>query len=276
MNTINPDDENYASSVQSLHVEEHNPKEEEDDQLQTLEPGNQLQDPPKITSENVGNEDSRDDGEDFEDSQDESRQTTIYADMHGAIDEDQQVNVRHSAISVAKIDDAVQIDLKEEEDDFMDTYLAVKLDVKVRESQLSPQHRQARKVDKSDSQLTSRYHSRLSAKSPTTKNQPRPLTKNREKTASQLQSSRARSNSQDEIQPTIEENFEQYSALPVEEIDKLAFDRNSIEESFNQYENLDKFLENDRKQEERRQIAKKQIHDYKMMAIEQQRSQRQT
>ena len=40
--------------------------------------------------------------------------------------------------------------------------------------------------------------------------------------------------------------------LKLEEIDKLAFDRNSIEESFNQYENLDKFLENDRKQEERR------------------------
>ena len=220
---------------------------------------------------------SRDGEEDFEDSQEESGQTTIYADMHGAIDEDLQVNVRHSAISVARLDDAVQIDLKEEEDDFMDTYLAVKLDVKVRESQLSPQHRRkANKVDKSDSKLTSRYHSRLSAKSPTTKNQPRPLTKNREQTSLQQQSSRARSISQDEVQPTIEENFEQYSALPVEEIDKLAFDRNSIEESFNQYENLDKFLENDRKQEERRQIAKKQIHDYKMMAIEQQRSQRQT
>ena len=73
MKTINPDDEIYASSIQSLHVEEHNPKEEEDDQLQTLEPGNQLQDPPKITRENVEKEESRDDEEDFEDSQDESR-----------------------------------------------------------------------------------------------------------------------------------------------------------------------------------------------------------
>ena len=46
-------------------------------------------------------------------------------------------------------------------------------------------------------------------------------------------------------------------------------DRNSIEDSFNQYDNMDKFLENDRRQEERRQVAMKAIHDYKVMAIEQ-------
>ena len=39
MKTINVDDDYHASSIQSLHAEEHNPKEEEDDQLQTLEPG---------------------------------------------------------------------------------------------------------------------------------------------------------------------------------------------------------------------------------------------
>ena len=68
------------------------------------------------------------------------------------------------------------------------------------------------------------------------------------------------------------EDFDQYS-VPIEEehLDRGAADRNSIEESFNQYENenLDKFLENDRRQEERKRLAQKAIHDYKLMAIEQ-------
>ena len=74
----------------------------------------------------------------------------------------------------------------------------------------------------------------------------------------------------------IEDNFEQYSVPIMEEehLDRGAADRNSIEESFNQYEDLDKFLENDRRQEERKNLALKAIHDYKLMAIEQQRSQR--
>ena len=54
------------------------------------------------------------------------------------------------------------------------------------------------------------------------------------------------------------EDFDQYS-VPIEEehLDRGAADRNSIEESFNQYENenLDKFLENDRRQEERKKLA---------------------
>ena len=54
-----------------------------------------------------------------------------------------------------------------------------------------------------------------------------------------------------------------------EHLDRGAADRNSIEESFNQYEDLDKFLENDRRQEERKNLALKAIHDYKLMAIEQ-------
>ena len=54
-----------------------------------------------------------------------------------------------------------------------------------------------------------------------------------------------------------------------EHFDRGAADRNSIEESFNQYEDLDKFLENDRRQEERKNLALKAIHDYKLMAIEQ-------
>ena len=43
--------------------------------------------------------------------------------------------------------------------------------------------------------------------------------------------------------------------LEEEHFDRGAAERNSIEESFNQYENLDKFLENDRRQEERKKLA---------------------
>ena len=63
-----------------------------------------------------------------------------------------------------------------------------------------------------------------------------------------------------------EDNFDQYQIM------NERVDRNSVESSFNQYENLDKFIENDKRQEERRQVALKAIHDYKVMAIEQQRS----
>ena len=78
-------------------------------------------------------QDSAPEDEHFGDSQDESKKVTIHADMYGAIDEDQKVEIRQSALSHAKIDDA-QVKLDEGEDDFMDTYLAINLDVKVRES----------------------------------------------------------------------------------------------------------------------------------------------
>ena len=67
--------------------------------------------------------------------------------------------------------------------------------------------------------------------------------------------------------PNMEDNFEQYSAGLV--------DRNSIEDSFKQYdESLDKFIEIDRRQDERRKMALRLIQDYKAMAITQQRSDR--
>ena len=73
------------------------------------------------------------------------------------------------------------------------------------------------------------------------------------------------------MQPTIEDNFEQYSASNVpSNIDMIERKSNkeiSIEDSFNQYENLDKFLEVERRQAERKQVALKLIHDYKAMAI---------
>ena len=57
--------------------------------------------------------------------------------------------------------------------------------------------------------------------------------------------------------------------MPRDEDNQKGGDRQSIEDSFNQYDDLDKFLENDRRKEERRQVALKQIQDYKIMAIEQ-------
>ena len=58
----------------------------------------------------------------------------------------------------------------------------------------------------------------------------------------------------------MEDNFEQYSAGLI--------DRNSIEDSFKQYdESLDKFIEIDKRQEERKRMALKLIHEYKAMAI---------
>lgn len=74
--------------------------------------------------------------------------------------------------------------------------------------------------------------------------------------------------SPEDLQHTNEDNFEQYS-VPRDEDNQKGGDRQSIEDSFNQYDDLDKFLENDRRKEERRQVALKQIQDYKIMAIEQ-------
>ena len=64
--------------------------------------------------------------------------------------------------------------------------------------------------------------------------------------------------SPEDLQHTNDDNFEQYS-VPQEEENVRGGDKYSIEDSFNQYENLDKFLENDRRKEERRQFALKQI-----------------
>ena len=62
----------------------------------------------------------------------ESQKETFSANMHGAISDAQAVNTRQSAESVEKID--AEVELNEDEDDFMATYLAINLDVKVRES----------------------------------------------------------------------------------------------------------------------------------------------
>ena len=55
-----------------------------------------------------------------------------------------------------------------------------------------------------------------------------------------------------EILTTVngEDNFDQY------QIQNDRVDRNSVESSFNQYENLDKFIENDRRQEERGHVER--------------------
>ena len=66
----------------------------------------------------------------------------------------------------------------------------------------------------------------------------RPLSKKKDydkyQNSAQPRSSRAQS-SRDEILPTNEDNFEQYSVPRDEEMDREFIDRNSIEDSFNQY-----------------------------------------
>ena len=71
------------------------------------------------------------------------------------------------------------------------------------------------------------------------------------------------------MQRNMEDNFEQYSAVPNEDVDRGSVARNSVEDSFNQYDNLDKSIESvDRlRQEERRKVALVLIDEYKTMAI---------
>ena len=76
-------------------------------------------------------DDTIEDDEHYGDSQDESQKETMQATVHGVIDEDQRMEVRHS-ISVQNIHDA---DLDENQDDFMETYMAINSKLKVRESQ---------------------------------------------------------------------------------------------------------------------------------------------
>lgn len=167
----------------------------------------------------------------------------------GAIEEAQRMEVKQSALSIPHLQ---EVELDDDEDDFMDTYLAINLELKVRESQNSRMQRNNVHTSAREISQISRYQSRLSIKS-ATKN--RPLSKKTETNKNNPPvSSRGRSSSRDEIQPTVEDNFDQYS-VPNEDLNTGALDRNSIEDSFNQYENMDKFLENNRRQEERRQLA---------------------
>ena len=99
MKTINPDDDIYSSSIEPLHFLENN--SEDGDNLQTLEVSPHRQDPPEIQSssqrlypeKNTSDDDVAKDQEDdeFRESQDESRNATVYADMHGAISEGKRV-----------------------------------------------------------------------------------------------------------------------------------------------------------------------------------------
>ena len=100
--------------------------------------------------------------------------------MFGAISEATMgVKIKKSAESMSKMDAEVELD--EDEDDFMDdTYLAINLDVKVRESQLNNSNTRKRNggqtssAQDADSKPSGRYHSRLSAE---TINKARPFSK---------------------------------------------------------------------------------------------------
>ena len=130
----------------------------------------------------------------------------------------------------------------------METFRAANLELKVRESQGSRMARRAAHTSARENSKDSitRYESRLEVKSAT---KPRPLSKRQDLPPS----SQNRSSSREDKPPTIEDNFEQYSAsampsvAPNDEVDRGGADRNSIEDSFNQYEHLDKFIENDRR-----------------------------
>ena len=97
---------------------------------------------------------------------DESQITTMQATLKGVIDEDNQIKLAASIASANEIEDA---DLNEEADDFMETYLAVNLELKVREAQQPPKassrmsRNNAKTVssskDKQSSPNMSRYHS---------------------------------------------------------------------------------------------------------------------
>ena len=62
----------------------------------------------------------------------------MQASMYRAIEEDQRMEIKQSALSMNNIED---VNLAEEDDNFMDTYLAINLELKVRESQASRMHR---------------------------------------------------------------------------------------------------------------------------------------
>jgi len=170
--------------------------------------------------------------------------------------------------------------LNDDQDDFMATYLAANLELRVHEFEHTSRQQQ-RKISKTTQEVekssrVSRHHSahRLQIKSPT---HLRPLSKKVEKgpyirERNVVRSSQAHS-SRDELNPTHNEDaFEQYSAPRDEDQDQRG--DQSIEDDFTQYGSINKYLEHDRRQEERRQNALKMISDYKIMAIEQQRSQR--
>ena len=138
-------------------------------------------------------------------------------------------------------------DLDENADDFLETYLATNPDLKVLEVKASPsnrnKNRSSLKAQDDSSVNQRRYSSRMSLQSAK-----RPLSKNQDPSAivGTQKSSKALSSSRNEHHPTMEDNFEQYSNSigAVEELDPIG---ESVAESFNQYEDLDKFLENDRR-----------------------------
>ena len=123
--------------------------------------------------------DSAPEDEHFGDSQDESRKGTFSANMIGAIfleDDNKKAAAIQRDASLVEIEQ-----LGESQDDFMDTYVAINLDVRVRESQLkqrvgddhpilvddAAEAENAYQMAQQPPQpLSSRYQSRLSIQSP--------------------------------------------------------------------------------------------------------------
>ena len=77
----------------------------------------------------------------LDESVDESQVTTMQATLKGLILEDSQIKLGVSIASVNEFDDA---ELNEEADDFMETYLAVNLELKVNEKHHQPNSRTSR------------------------------------------------------------------------------------------------------------------------------------